>query len=96
MEFFKIVGPIGHPLGIQLGTFGGFFGIDFGGVFWQAPKTTKFRKYVGRRQGRGLSGDTGSGDGRLSLEDPSPIPHAPRDSISRKRNPSLRFGHILW
>ena len=41
-------------------------------------------------------GDGGGdgGGGRIFPEHPSPILHAPRDNISRKDNPSLRYSHI--
>ena len=43
--------------------------------------------------------DDGDGDGdgddaRIFPEHPSPILHAPRDNISRKGNPPLRFAHF--
>ena len=38
--------------------------------------------------------DDGGDDGRIFPEHPSPILHAPRDNISRKDNPSLRFIYI--
>ena len=39
----------------------------------------------------GEDGDGGDDDGRIFPEHPSPILHAPRDNISRKGNPSLRY-----
>ena len=39
----------------------------------------------------GEDDDGGGGGGRIFPEHPSPILHAPRDNISRKGNPSLRF-----
>ena len=42
-------------------------------------------------------GDDDGGDddgGRIFPEHPSPILHAPRDNISRKGNPSLRYIYI--
>ena len=39
----------------------------------------------------GEDDDGGGGGGRIFPEHPSPILHAPRDNISRKDNPSLRY-----
>ena len=39
-------------------------------------------------------GDGDGGGGIIFPEHPSPILHAPRDNISRKGNPSLRYTYI--
>ena len=45
-------------------------------------------------QQEALGEDDGDDDGRIFPEHPSPILHAPRDNISRKDNPSLRYIYI--
>jgi len=43
-----------------------------------------------------IEGDGGGGDdGRIFPEHPRPILHAPRDNISRKDNPSLRYSRPI-
>jgi hypothetical protein len=44
----------------------------------------------------GEDGDDDDGDGKISPEHPSPILHAPRDNISRKGNPSLRYLYMRF
>ena len=52
-----------------------------------------FREFISKGAGEDNDddGDGGGGGGRMFPEHPSPILHAPRDNISRKGNPSLRY-----
>ena len=52
-----------------------------------------FRDFISKGAGEDDDGD-GGGGGRISTEHPSSILHAPRDNISRKGNPSLRYIYI--
>ena len=52
------------------------------------------REFISKEAGEDDGGDDDDDDGRIVPEHPSPILHAPRDNISRKGNPSLRYIYI--
>ena len=60
----------------------------YGPHSWQKRKMKQCQFFLGKT----TVGEDGGGDGGIVFQEhPSPILHAPRDNISRKDDPSLRF-----
>ena len=60
-------------------------------IFMEITKYEVFCRESISKEAGDDDGDGGDDDGRIFPEHPSPILHAPRDNISRKGNPSLRY-----